>query len=87
MSATTLFHDGPTPPADAARVAPLLRRYVGPPGQQVHLIEAERSGDIPLICLHATAYSARTFEAFLGVMGSNLGSDALLMVTASTRRR
>ncbi len=44
----------------------IQRRYV--PGRfgQVHLRESgAKSGAVPLICLHATAYSSRSFEALM----------------------
>jgi pimeloyl-ACP methyl ester carboxylesterase len=49
--------------------AALTRRYVGPTGRQIHLIEAGEEGAGRVICLHATAYSARSFEPFLQAMG------------------
>lgn len=50
-------------------VSLLSRRYVGEPGRQVHLLEGggERPGR-PLYCLHATAYSGRSFTPFLEAM-------------------
>jgi pimeloyl-ACP methyl ester carboxylesterase len=47
----------------------LTRRYVGQAGRQIHLIEAGEGGCVPVICLHATAYSARSFQPFLQAMG------------------
>jgi pimeloyl-ACP methyl ester carboxylesterase len=53
--------------------SPLLnRRYVGAPGRQTHLLEAgPRSDHPPLWCLHATAYSGRSFTPFLEAMAAN----------------
>jgi pimeloyl-ACP methyl ester carboxylesterase len=52
--------------------ASLKRRYVGPSDRQVHLIEGgtENPGT-PLWCLHATAYSGRSFAPFLQAMAVN----------------
>jgi pimeloyl-ACP methyl ester carboxylesterase len=47
----------------------LSRRYVGPPGRQTHLLEAGvKTDEAPLWCLHATAYSGRSFTPFLQAM-------------------
>ena len=44
----------------------VLRRYIAGRFGQVHLRESGAdAGDIPLICLHATAYSSRSFEALM----------------------
>ena len=44
----------------------LHRRYVGRVGRQTHLLEGgARSDQTPLWCLHATAYSGRSFTPFL----------------------
>lgn len=49
----------------------LERLYVGPPGRQIHVLQA---GPIdprpPLCCLHALAYSGRTFSPFLRAMST-----------------
>jgi pimeloyl-ACP methyl ester carboxylesterase len=48
----------------------LSRRYVGSPGEQFHLLEGgESHSGRPLYCLHATAYSGRSFTPFLEAMG------------------
>jgi pimeloyl-ACP methyl ester carboxylesterase len=47
-----------------------LRRYVGPPGRQVHVTEAGGPG-AGLYCLHATAYSGRSFAPFMAVMSAH----------------
>lgn len=44
----------------------LSRRYVGAPGQQVHILDGGRQHPgPPLYCLHATAYSGRSFTPLL----------------------
>lgn len=48
----------------------LSRRYVGPAGQQVHLLEGGSRRGAPLVCLHATAYAGRSFSPFLEAMAS-----------------
>ena len=49
----------------------LTRRYIGPPGRQTHLLEAGvKTNEAPLWCLHATAYSGRSFTPFLQAMAS-----------------
>lgn len=46
----------------------ILRRYVKGRFGQVHLRESgASSGTVPLVCLHATAYSSRSFEAIMQV--------------------
>ena len=55
----------------------LSRRYVGAAGRQIHMIEAGEGGATPVICLHATAYSARSFEPFLRAMGKRRRAVAI----------
>ena len=48
----------------------IQRRYVSGRYGQVHLRESGAgSGTVPLVCLHATAYSSRSFEALIRAMG------------------
>ncbi|WP_394762674.1 alpha/beta fold hydrolase [Phenylobacterium sp.] len=60
----------PARPATGSRPV-LSRRYVGAPGHQVHLLEGggERQGP-PLYCLHATAYSGRSFSPLLEALAA-----------------
>ena len=46
----------------------LSRRYVGPPGRQLHLLEG--GAGRPFWCFHATAYSGRSFTPFLEAMAA-----------------
>jgi pimeloyl-ACP methyl ester carboxylesterase len=46
----------------------IRRRYVDGRYGQVHLRENARVGGVPLVCLHATAYSSRSFGALLNVL-------------------
>lgn len=49
----------------------IQRRYVAGRFGQVHLRESGiASGTVPLICLHATAYSSRSFEAIMRAAGT-----------------
>ena len=43
----------------------IRRRYANGKFGQVHLRENDRIGGPPLVCLHATAYSSRSFERLL----------------------
>ena len=53
----------------AADAEPVLRkRYVGQPGRQIHLLEGGSGDLVNLWCLHATAYSGRSFAPFLQAM-------------------
>jgi pimeloyl-ACP methyl ester carboxylesterase len=55
-----------------ARGQMLGRRYVGPPGRQTHLLEGGAPSDkTPLWCLHATAYSGRSFTPFLNLLAAH----------------
>ena len=48
----------------------IRRRYVDGPSGQVHLRESgAASGTVPLVCLHATAYSSRSFEPLMRALG------------------
>lgn len=48
----------------------IVRRYVEGQFGQVHLRESGvASGTVPLVCLHATAYSSRSFEALMRAVG------------------
>ncbi len=50
----------------------ITKRYVVTSGGQVHLRESGvGSSGIPLICLHATAYSSRSFEALMRALGGS----------------
>jgi len=59
-------------PATVRGPAPkLTRRYVGPSGRQIHLIEGGRPGartGSPLACLHAASRSSASFIPFLDAM-------------------
>ena len=56
----------------AAHDQMLSRRYVGPPGGQTHLLEGGvASGKASLWCLHATAYSGRSFTPFLKLLAAH----------------
>ena len=47
----------------------LERRYVGAPGRQFHFTNAQSAhAGVPLCCLHATAYSARSLNPLLEAM-------------------
>ena len=48
----------------------IQRRYVSGRFGQVHLRESGAgTGKLPLVCLHATAYSSRSFEALMRALG------------------
>ena len=48
----------------------IRKRYVDGPFGQVHLRESGAgSGTVPLVCLHATAYSSRSFAALMREFG------------------
>lgn len=48
----------------------IIKRYVYGPFGQIHLRESGvQSGTVPLICLHATAYSSRSFEPLMETFG------------------
>ena len=48
----------------------IRKRYVDGPFGQIHLRESGGvSGTVPLICLHATAYSSRSFERLMRAFG------------------
>lgn len=48
----------------------IRKRYVDGPFGQIHLRESgAQSGTAPLICLHATAYSSRSFSALMRAFG------------------
>jgi pimeloyl-ACP methyl ester carboxylesterase len=50
----------------------IRKRYVDGPFGQIHLREsAEATGTVPLICLHATAYSSRSFETLMRAFGAS----------------
>ena len=50
----------------------ISKRYVDGPFGQVHLRESdEASGTVPLVCLHATAYSSRSFEPLMRAFGNS----------------
>ena len=50
------------------------RRYVRGRFGQVHLRESGvASGAVPLVCLHATAYSSRSFEALMRALAQMPG--------------
>jgi pimeloyl-ACP methyl ester carboxylesterase len=59
----------PTPVATPVSI----RRYVGPPGHQVHITEVETAqrARTSFYCLHATAYSGRSFAPFMAVMSAH----------------
>ncbi|MET3762192.1 alpha/beta fold hydrolase [Sphingomonas sp. UYEF23] len=46
----------------------IRRRYIDGRYGQVHLRENTPLGEPPLVCLHATAYSSRSFSALLAVL-------------------
>lgn len=46
----------------------IRRHYVDVPQGQLHLRENGAVGGVPLVCLHATAYSSRTFGALLAAL-------------------
>lgn len=46
----------------------IRRRYVDGPHGQLHLRESG-TGGVPLVCLHATAYSSRSFAALMAAFG------------------
>lgn len=46
----------------------IRRRYADGRYGQVHLRENARVGGVPLVCLHATAYSSRSFGALLAAL-------------------
>lgn len=49
----------------------IRRRFVDGPFGQMHLRESgAESGTVPLICLHATAYSSRSFEPLMRAFGT-----------------
>ena len=73
MSASVRRQDDPA----VVSTTTLNRRYVGSAGRQIHLIEAGQSGATPVICLHATAYSARSFEPFLRAAGKRRRAVAI----------
>ncbi len=63
---------GGATPANQADTNLLRRRYVGPAGHQTHLLEGgPKSDQSPLWCLHATAYSGRSFTPFLNKMAAH----------------
>ena len=51
----------------------LRREYVGPPGQQVHVCHSIGGGmdHPPVVCLHATAYSARSLAPLVSALGTD----------------
>lgn len=51
--------------------AVIRKRYVQAGADQVHLRESgAQSGTVPLVCLHATAYSSRSFDALMQALGA-----------------
>ncbi len=57
--------------AGTGGAAPMIRRrYVDAGGGQIHLRESGwRAGGVPLVCLHATAYSSRSFTPLMRAFG------------------
>ena len=50
----------------------IRKRYIDGPFGQIHLRESgAESGTVPLVCLHATAYSSRSFEALMRAFGNS----------------
>lgn len=50
----------------------IRKHYVDGPFGQIHLRESgETSGTVPLVCLHATAYSSRSFEPLMHALGGS----------------
>ncbi|HEX8382980.1 MAG TPA: alpha/beta fold hydrolase [Sphingomonas sp.] len=55
----------------------IRRRYVDGRYGQVHLRENQPDGQVPLVCLHATAYSSRSFSALLTALNGRRHAIAL----------
>ena len=55
----------------------IRKRYVDGAWGQIHLRENDPAPGTPLVCLHATAYSSRTFESLLGALDGERRAIAL----------